>query len=119
MGRIASIVAKELVLGQRIVLVRCEELNISGSFIRNKLLYMSVMRKRMNTNPSKGPYHFRAPSRLVWRVIRGMMNHKSARCAAALERLKVRHEREEERQREQEACVYAQYRFAGQLAGLE
>ena len=90
MGRIASIVAKELVSGQRVVLVRCEELNISGSFIRNKLLFMSILRKRMNTNPARGPYHFRAPSRLVWRVIRGMMNHKSARCAAALERLKVR-----------------------------
>ena len=31
MGRLASIVAKELLLGQRVVVVRAEELNISGS----------------------------------------------------------------------------------------
>jgi len=61
----------------------------TNSFIRNKLLFMSVLRKRKNTNPRLGPFHFRAPSRMVWRTIRSMMQHKSARCQAALERLKV------------------------------
>ena len=59
------------------------------SFIRNKLLFMSVLRKKKNTNPAKGPFHFRAPSRMVWRTIRSMMQHKTARCQAALERLRV------------------------------
>jgi large subunit ribosomal protein L13Ae len=31
LGRLASIVAKELLLGQRIVIVRAEELNLSAS----------------------------------------------------------------------------------------
>jgi len=30
-GRLASTVAKELLLGQHVVVTRCEELNISGS----------------------------------------------------------------------------------------
>ena len=30
-GRLASVIAKELLNGQRVVLVRTEELNISGS----------------------------------------------------------------------------------------
>lgn len=47
------------------------------------------MRKRTNTNPKRGPMHFRAPSRILWRVIRGMLPHKSQRGAAALEHLKV------------------------------
>ena len=89
LGRLCSIIAKELMAGQRVVLVRCEEMNISGSFIRNKLLFMSVLKKRKNTNPNLGPFHFRAPSRMVWRTIRSMMQHKTARCQAALERLKV------------------------------
>ena len=89
LGRLASIVAKELLSGQYVILVRCEEINISGSFIRNKLLFMSYLRKKMNTNPSKGPFHFRSPARMVWRSIRAMMQHKIARCQAALERLKV------------------------------
>ena len=90
LGRLASIVAKELLCGQYVVLVRCEEINISGSFIRNKLLFMSYLRKKMNTNPAKGPYHFRSPARMVWRTIRAMMQHKIARCQASLERLKVK-----------------------------
>ena len=43
----------------------------------------------MNTNPKKGPIHYRAPSRMLWRTIRGMLPHKTARGAAALQRLKV------------------------------
>jgi len=47
------------------------------------------LKKKNNTNPARGPYHFRSPSRMVWRTIRAMMQHKTARCQAALERLKV------------------------------
>ena len=36
-----------------------------------------------------GPFHFRAPSRIFYKTVRGMMPHKTARGAAALERLKV------------------------------
>ena len=33
MGRLASVIAKELLCGQKVVCVRCEELNITGSSI--------------------------------------------------------------------------------------
>lgn len=36
LGRLASIVAKQLLNGQKVVVVRCEDLNISGEFFRNK-----------------------------------------------------------------------------------
>ena len=36
LGRLASILAKELLNGQKVVVVRCEEINISGSLFRNK-----------------------------------------------------------------------------------
>merc|ERR1719235_1577985 len=42
----------------------------------------------MNSNPKHGPLHFRAPSKILWRTIRGMVPHKTARGAAALDRLK-------------------------------
>jgi large subunit ribosomal protein L13Ae len=38
LGRLASIVAKQALNGQKIVIVRCEELNVSGSFFRNKCM---------------------------------------------------------------------------------
>jgi hypothetical protein len=36
LGRLASIVAKQILNGQKIVVVRCEALNISGEFFRAK-----------------------------------------------------------------------------------
>lgn len=37
LGRLASIISKQILSGQKIVVVRCEEINISGSFFRNKV----------------------------------------------------------------------------------
>ncbi|KAJ3076146.1 60S ribosomal protein L13A [Quaeritorhiza haematococci] len=89
MGRLASIVAKQLLNGQKIVIVRCEEINMSGPFFRNKLKYLAFLRKRCIVNPARGPFHFRAPSRVFYRTVRGMIPHKTDRGAKALERLKV------------------------------
>jgi len=89
LGRLASIVAKQLMFGQKVVLVRCEEINISGSLYRNKLRYLSFLRKRCNYKPSRGPIHFRSPSKIFWRTVRGMMPHKTKRGEHALARLRV------------------------------
>jgi large subunit ribosomal protein L13Ae len=89
LGRLASIVAKELLLGQHVIAVRCEDMNISGSLHRNKLKWASFRKKKMNTNPKQGPLHYRQPSKIFWRCVRGMVPHKTARGAAALERLKA------------------------------
>ena len=71
LGRLASIVAKELLNGQKVVVVRCEEICISGGLVRQKMKYMRFLRKRMNTKPSHGPIHFRAPAKIFWRTVRG------------------------------------------------
>ncbi|WPK27380.1 hypothetical protein PUMCH_004767 [Australozyma saopauloensis] len=89
LGRLASIVAKQLLNGQNITVVRCEALNISGEFFRNKLKFHDYLRKATRYNRTKGPFHFRAPSRVLYKAIRGMIPHKTARGKAALERLKV------------------------------
>ncbi|KAK4222521.1 BAG domain-containing protein, partial [Podospora fimiseda] len=90
LGRLASIVAKQLLNGQQVVVVRCEALNISGEFFRSKLKYHAYLRKMTRYNPTRGgPFHFRAPSRIFYKAVRGMIPHKTARGAAALERLKV------------------------------
>lgn len=89
LGRLASIVAKQLLSGKKIVVVRCEAIVISGSLTRNKVKYAQFARKRMNTNPARGPYHFRSPARIFWRTLRGMIPHKTVRGANALARLAV------------------------------
>ncbi len=39
LGRLASIVAKQILLGQKVVVVRSELINVPGSFIRNKVCW--------------------------------------------------------------------------------
>ncbi|XP_060228971.1 large ribosomal subunit protein uL13-like [Meriones unguiculatus] len=89
LGRLAAIVAKQVLLGRKVVVVRCEGINISGNFYRNKLKYLAFLRKRKNTNPSRGPYYFRALSCIFCHIVRGMLPHKTKRGQAALECLKV------------------------------
>ena len=89
LGRLASVVAQELLHGAKITIVRCEEVEITGVEARNRQKYMHFLNKRTNYNPLKGPFHHRAPSAMVYRVIRGMIPHKTARGQAALGRLEV------------------------------
>ncbi len=44
----------------------------------------------MNTNPSRGPYHFRAPSKIFWRTVRGkdamVVHGKDTQCKVRKDR---------------------------------
>lgn len=52
--------------------------------------YHAYLRKMTRYNPTRGgPFHFRAPARIFYKTVRGMIPHKTARGTAALERLKV------------------------------
>merc|ERR1712024_57817 len=65
LGRLASIVAKFILNGNKVVIVRCEGINMSGNFYRNKLKYLKFLRLRCNVKPSRGPFHFRAPGKIL------------------------------------------------------
>mmetsp|Transcript_10750 Transcript_10750/g.12977 ORF Transcript_10750/g.12977 Transcript_10750/m.12977 type:complete len:199 (+) Transcript_10750:179-775(+) len=88
MGRMASIIAKELLAGQRVVAVRCELLEISGAIWRNKIKQAQFIKKRTATNPKRGPIHFHSPAKMLWRVVRGMIPHKTQRGKEAMLRFK-------------------------------
>eukprot|EP01083_Nonionella_stella_P214635 773209_1 len=79
LGRLASTVAKHLMMGTKIIVLRCERIVISGHIIRNKLKMRMFRRHRMNTNPRRGPFHYNQPSRMFYRVVRGMIPHKTPR----------------------------------------
>jgi len=89
MGRLASIVAKNILNGNKVVVVRCEGINQSGNFYRNKLKVLKFLRLRCNVKPSRGPFHFRAPSKMFWRTVRGMVPHKTERGKDAMKRLQT------------------------------
>ena len=89
LGRLASYLAKQLLNGQRVVVVRCESICKSGSLFRNKVEWMEFLNKSATHNPRKWFVHYRSPARTLWRTIRGMVSHKTPRGAAALGKLKV------------------------------
>jgi len=88
-GRLASYVAKELLCGQKIVVVRTELLEKSGTAVRAKVAFDQFLNIRHLTNPKKGPIHHRSPARIFWRMVRGMVPHKTARGQHALHRMKA------------------------------
>lgn len=56
----------------------------------NTVNYQAFLRKQTRFNATRGgPWHYRAPSKMFWRTVRGMIPHKTARGAAAMERLKT------------------------------
>ena len=72
------------------MVVRVEQLVLSGKLFNRRVEFLEFKNKISNTNPRHGgPYHYRAPSKMFWRAVRGMLPHKTKRGEAALERLKI------------------------------
>lgn len=69
--------------------MRCESINITGSLFRNKVKFSEFLRKRLLTNPRRTFIHHRAPSKMLWRSIRGMVPHKTPKGAVAMSNFKV------------------------------
>merc|ERR1712110_85140 len=78
-GRLCAVVAKELLRGNHVTVVRCEGIFITGNFYRNKLIMLEKLNHRTATNPKDGPFHFRAPSDMIVRMVRGMLPNKTGR----------------------------------------
>ena len=88
-GRLAAAVAKQLLEGKKIVVVRAEDIVTNGDHRFNYHKVRRFLHKTTNTNPRDGPFHQRAPSEMFRRAVRGMCNYKTARGAAAFARLEV------------------------------
>ena len=89
LGRLASIVAKRLLNGEKIAIVNAEKAVISGKFDSILEKYKEWLKIRTHTNPKKGPFHYRRPDKLVKRTIRGMLPWKNPRGKQAYKRLRV------------------------------
>jgi len=86
LGRMASVVAKRLLLGESIVIVNAEKATISGrrlSRVREAKAFLEV------GHPGKGPFHPRRPDQIVRRTVRGMLPHRLPKGQAAFKRLRV------------------------------
>ncbi|KAK2085531.1 60S ribosomal protein L13A [Saguinus oedipus] len=105
LGRLAAIVAKQVLLGLKVLVVCCEGINLSGNFYRNKLNYLAFLCKLVSTNSSRSPYHFQDPTtsgipplpgtpplpasgRIFQWTVRGKLPRKIKQGHAALDHLK-------------------------------
>ena len=50
------------------------------------LKYLDFLCKRCNVKSARGPFHFRAPSKIFWRTVRRIVPHKTERGKEALKR---------------------------------
>mgnify|MGYP001772638296 CR=1 FL=1 len=89
LGRIASLVAKELLSGRRVAIVNAEKAIITGNpgTIVRKYQTRRSIQSRMN--PRKSPVQPRTPDRIVWKTVRGMLPMKKAKGREAIRRLRV------------------------------
>ena len=88
-GRLCSNVAKLLLEGNRVSVVNCEKIRISGS--RKNIIgeYKDFLKIASILHPKHGPFHPRRPDTIVSRMIRGMLPRKKPSGQAALKRLRA------------------------------
>jgi large subunit ribosomal protein L13 len=88
LGRLGSLVAKDLLKGDEVDVLNCEKIIVSGD---KKLFVDKILKKRrMGSGSSlKGPKYPRSADRLVKRMIRGMLPWDRTKGRDAYKRLKV------------------------------
>jgi large subunit ribosomal protein L13 len=86
LGRMSSKVAKKLLNGEEVVIINAEKTVISGkkkSKIAEAHVFLEV------GAPSRGPFHYRRPDRIVRKTVWGMLPMKQPKGKKALANLKV------------------------------
>ncbi len=89
LGRTASIVAKKLILGERVVILNGERLVISGDPDYQVETHAAKLEIKTIHNPRNTPHHFRRPDMYVRRSVRGMLPHEKPKGRNALKKLTV------------------------------
>ena len=72
-GRLSSNVAKLLLKGNRVSVVNCEKIMISGSRTNIISEYRGFLEVNSVIHPSHGPVHPRRPDTIMKKMIRGML----------------------------------------------
>jgi large subunit ribosomal protein L13 len=89
LGRLASLVAKRLLEGERVTIVNAEEVLITGKKPSVLASYRAWFQTRNLANPRKGPFHYRRPDDLVRLTVRGMLPGHRERGRRAYRLLRV------------------------------
>jgi len=88
-GRLSSNVAKLLLKGNRVTVVNCEKIMISGSRKHIVKNYKTFLEIASILHPEHGPYHPRKPDTMIAKMIRGMLPRKKPSGWEAYGRLRT------------------------------
>ncbi len=88
-GRLASNVAKLLRQGDRVVIVNCEKIMLSGK--RSTIIreYRDFLEISSILHPKHGPFHPRRPDTIMKKMVRGMLPRKKPSGIEAHKRLRT------------------------------
>lgn len=88
-GRLASIVAEKLLLGEHVTVINTEKAVFTGNPRVLVKLWQTRLDLRPRGNPEKGPRFSRMPDRIVRKIIEGMVPFKRQRGVEAMNRLNI------------------------------
>ncbi|MFC2163329.1 50S ribosomal protein L13 [Candidatus Altiarchaeota archaeon] len=89
LGRIASYVSKQALMGEQVIVVNAEKALISGERKTLERERKETLEIKNLGNYTKGPFHQKRPDRFVRKVIRGMLPYKKSRGREAFKRVNV------------------------------
>lgn len=85
LGRIATVAAKQAILGETVNIVNCEQAIITGN---REMIFREYKQTKDRGHTHRAPYISRLPDRMVRRAIRGMLPHKQPKGVAAMKRIR-------------------------------
>ncbi len=85
-GKLSSYVAKQLLNGEKVIIVNAEKAIITGN---PKTIMKEFLEKRQKGHPRYGPFYPKRPDLILRRMIRGMLPYKKPKGRNAYRRLKV------------------------------
>lgn len=86
LGRMASKVAKRLLNGEEVIIVNAEKAILSGK----KKSKVAEAKEFLEVGaPSRGPFHYRRPDKMVRKTVRGMLPFKQPKGKTAFRKLRV------------------------------
>ncbi|RNJ76957.1 MAG: 50S ribosomal protein L13 [Nitrosopumilus sp. B06] len=72
-GRLSSHVAKLLLQGNRVSIINCEKIMLSGTRANIIKEYRDFLKINSIIHPKHGPVHYRRPDTMITKMIRGML----------------------------------------------
>ncbi len=88
-GRLASNIAKKVITGESVIIINSEKVIVVGTKTSIMPKYKQRVNAAVKSNPHYGPKFDRIPSKMLKRMIKGMLPNKSRTNERLLKQVKI------------------------------